>query len=194
MKDYQKHKTKGAPGTRPPLAQSNATALTKETSHADLQIQLPAGSVTGKNKPTTQVKKSNKANVLRKNSNMGMNGSQQSQSTNTNTQHDRQSHNEGPLVGPDSDNDATTEPVVIQRQAFCLENETGQRGAQPESNKILETEQQLLHLKQDKCLEIFRNCTEIREAIVSNEQNPEGLEMNQLFQMLFQNRHFLNSK
>lgn len=49
-----------------------------------------------------------------------------------------------------------------------------------------------MHLKQDKCLEIFRNCTEIREAIVSNEQNPEGLEMNQIFQMLFQNRHFLN--
>lgn len=65
--------------------------MTKDSSHADLQIQLPgggAGVLTGKQKPKTQVKQSTKANVLRKNSNMGMNGSQQSNSTNTNT-HDR---------------------------------------------------------------------------------------------------------
>jgi len=89
MKDYKRGK-KGTvtQGQRPPLAQSNATALTKDTSHADLQIQLPTGHLTGKNKPKTQVKQSHKANVLRKNSNMGMNGSTQSNSTNTNT-HDR---------------------------------------------------------------------------------------------------------
>ena len=124
---------------------------------------------------------------------MGMNGSQQSHSTNANT-HDRQSHNEEGLKSPESDNDGTPEPFVIQRKPFCLETETGERGAKPESNKILDNEQQLLHLKKDKCLEIFRNCTEVREAIVSQDLNPDGLEMNQLFQMLYSNRHFLNSK
>ena len=35
MKEYQKNK-KANTGARPPLAQSNAQALTKDTSHADL--------------------------------------------------------------------------------------------------------------------------------------------------------------
>lgn len=43
-------------------------------------------------------------------------------------------------------------------------------------------------------MEIFRNNTEIREIIVSKDQNPDGLEMTQIFEMLYQNKHFLNRK
>lgn len=55
---------------------------------------------------------------------MGVNASQQSHSTNTNT-HDRQSHNDEGLREGDSDNDATTEPALIRRNTFNLETETG---------------------------------------------------------------------
>jgi hypothetical protein len=37
----------------------------------------------------------------------------------------------------------------------------------------LETEKTLIVLKKEKCLEIFRNMTEIRDIIVSKESNPE---------------------
>lgn len=43
-------------------------------------------------------------------------------------------------------------------------------------------------------MEIFRNNTDIREIIVSKDQNPYGLEMTQIFEMLYQNKHFLNRK
>jgi hypothetical protein len=43
-------------------------------------------------------------------------------------------------------------------------------------------------------MEIFRNNTEIREMIVSNVQNPQGYDLNQLIDMLFESRHFLNRK
>ena len=43
--------------------------------------------------------------------------------------------------------------------------ETGERGAQPESNKILDHEVEQIESKKNKCLEVIRNSTEIRELI-----------------------------
>lgn len=130
-----------------------------------------------------------KAAGLKKNSNMNVNASQNSNSTNANT-HERQSHDE--FRGPDSDNEGATEPVLIRKRTFSLETETGQRGAQPESNQILDKEQTLIAQRKDKCLEVFRNCTEIRDAIVSPELNPQGLDLNQIVELLYSSRQFVN--
>ena len=73
----------------------------------------------------------------------------------------------------------------MRKHTFNLETETGQRGAKPESNKILDSEQELLHLKKDKTLEIFRNCTEVRELVMSQEHNPKNLKSNEIFDMLY---------
>lgn len=55
---------------------------------------------------------------------------------------------------------------------FDLATETGERGAKPESNQIRDTEMTAIGSKKDKCMEIFRNSTEIREALTSSEYNP----------------------
>ena len=70
----------------------------------------------------------------------------------------------------DSDNeDGGQEQQPIDRPAFNLATETGERGAKPESNQIRDAEMTAIAQKKDKCMEIFRNNTEIREMIVSNQ-------------------------
>ena len=65
----------------------------------------------------------------------------------------------------------------IGEQGFNLANETGERGAQEDSNQILDKEQLLITQKKDKCKEIFRNNSDIREIITSNIQNPDGFDL-----------------
>ena len=65
----------------------------------------------------------------------------------------------------------------IGEQGFNLANETGERGAQEDSNQILDKEQLLVTQKKDKCKEIFRNNSDIREIITSNIQNPDGFDL-----------------
>ena len=94
----------------------------------------------------------------------------------------------------DSDNEDGGPPYKAARPAFNLATETGERGAKPECNSIRDAEMTAIAQKKDKCMEIFRNNTEIRELIVSNNHNPQGYDLNQLIDMLFESRHFLNRK
>lgn len=65
----------------------------------------------------------------------------------------------------------------VGEQGFNLSNETGERGADPDSNQILDKESLLINQKKDKCKEIFRNNSDIREIITSNTQNPDGFDL-----------------
>ena len=60
----------------------------------------------------------------------------------------------------------------VGETGFNIQNETGERGAQPDSNKILENEQTLIRQKKEKCIEIFRNNSEIRDILTSSTENP----------------------
>ena len=82
----------------------------------------------------------------------------------------------------------------IPRRTFNIETETGARGAKEESNELLNTEETAIKQKKEKCIEIFRNCTEIREIIVSSTHNPQHLEIGSIMDMLYKDQHFLNCK
>ena len=58
-----------------------------------------------------------------------------------------------------------------------IANETGQRGAKPESNEILENETSLVGSKKEKMIEVFRNCTEIREMLTSRRENSQNIDL-----------------
>lgn len=94
---------------------------------------------------------------IRSSANDGSQGSNTT-SANTNEIHDLQNNVE-------SDGEPDINPA--EPTQFVLEKETGKRGAEPESNKILDTEQTLLGHKKDKCIEVIRQSTEIHELIVS---------------------------
>ena len=55
--------------------------------------------------------------------------------------------------------------AYFKKPDFVLEMETGERGANPESNKILDLEVEQIESKKNKCLEVLRNSTDIREMI-----------------------------
>ena len=93
-----------------------------------------------------------------------------------------------------ADSDTEVLPPAAPRTVFNIQNETGKRGAKPESNKIRDTEMNYIHQKKEKCLELFRNNGDIRDLIVSRETNPQGLELNQIVDMLYSSSHFLNRK
>jgi len=82
----------------------------------------------------------------------------------------------------------------LKRRSFCLERETGQRGAKPESNQIHETEDKLIQQKKEKIIQIFKNNTDIREMIVSRDTNPRGLDLSSIIDTLFEDQHFKNCK
>jgi len=128
-------------------------------------------------------------------------GSQNSKSTTAHT-NDRQGFsNDGDFQNPtdselekdgqvaDSHNNF---PSAFRQREFRLEEETGQRGAQPESNQIKESENKLIQQKRDKCNEIFRNNSDIRDMITSPDLNPQGLELSDVVNILFQDNHFVN--
>lgn len=96
-----------------------------------------------------------------------------SKSTNANTADQVPPENE-------EDSESATEQDVenhFPNQPFCLETETGERGAKPESNLILDTEVKLIDEKREKVQQLLRNTTEIREMVTSRELNPDGLDL-----------------
>ena len=176
MKAYQKAKKNGG---RPPLGKEGSSLqVNTQISNGGLnnapsqkqiitvaapgsQNQVPTSkvAVASKAKGKQTIKLSNKG--LRKSSNMRLDGSQNSKTSTAHT--NGQSQEE--LQDPDSDG-----PKI--EQEFILSNETGVRGAQPNSNKILDTESTLIEQKKEKCIEVFRNNHEIRDMIVSPQINP----------------------
>ena len=72
----------------------------------------------------------------------------------------------------------------------------GLRGINPDSNQILESEMQVLEQKKDKCVEIFKNSSLIHDTISKMKKDellgPLNLDLNQLMQIMFQDKHFLN--
>lgn len=203
MKAYQKAKRAAA---RPPLAQqpSSQNIPQQELIEAEVKIKntVPVSKrVSSKLKVSSAVPKgSAPTGAVRKSSNGGLNGSSKSTTAHTNDNREilRQSTGlQGEIRDPDSDDDIQEPDSAqphFQRPEFVLEQETGQRGAKPESNKNLEVEQTALTQKKDKCMEIFKNSSEVRELITSDELNPDRLSTGQLFDMLFSNRHFLDRK
>jgi len=68
-----------------------------------------------------------------------------------------------------------------------IDNETGQRGAKPDSNMIKDTENILIGGKKDKCLEIIKASSEIYNIVNSSSTNPLGLDLSEIVDILFQN-------
>ena len=66
---------------------------------------------------------------------------------------------------------------VGETGVFNIQNETGERGAQPESNRILDNEETLIRQKKEKCIEIFRNNSEIRDILTSSTENPDNYDL-----------------
>ena len=52
----------------------------------------------------------------------------------------------------------------------------------------------LIGHKKEKCLEIFRNSSEIREMIINREINTNALDLTKIIEMLYQQKNFLNCK
>ena len=94
---------------------------------------------------------------------------------------------------PDSDTEEHL-CAAAPRTLFNINNETGRRGAKPESNQIRDSEATMVRQKKEKCVELFRNNGEIREMIVSRETNPQGHDLTAVIEMLYSNKHFLNCK
>jgi hypothetical protein len=94
---------------------------------------------------------------------------------------------------PDSDGDEHL-CAAAPRTIFNINNETGKRGAKPESNQIRDNEATMIHQKKEKCLELFRNNGDIRDMIISRESNPQGHDLSAVIEMLYQSKHFQNRK
>lgn len=62
-------------------------------------------------------------------------------------------------------------------KSFDFKNETGERGADPESNQLRDTEKTLVGSKKDKMMEVFRNSTEIRGMLVNTNLNYQRLDL-----------------
>ena len=112
-----------------------------------------------------------------------------SNSTSANTNGDR--INSGELHDSD-DEEGSEDPIHSPAAPFHLENETGRRGAKPESNQILDSELTLLNQKKDKMVEIMKGSSEIHALLTSADKNPSGIDLQQIVNMLFTNKHFLN--
>lgn len=88
---------------------------------------------------------------------------------------------------------------AIREQPF-MNPELPRLGAEPESNKILESEKLLVETKREKVTDIFRQSTEIHDMIEGAKQNKLLVESGQAFDdkslvnLLFEDRHFVNSK
>lgn len=103
---------------------------------------------------------------MRRSSNNNVNGGQSSATT-AGTNEGRLDHNSSQIELQESDDEVETPKEEPPKEAFDITKETGQRGAKPESNQILTEEVNLVGSKKEKMIEVFRNCTEIREMIVS---------------------------
>ena len=73
------------------------------------------------------------------------------------------------------------------------------RGVNPESNINLQNDQILFESKKDKCIELMRNSTAVHETLQKYKQDENlsrnfNLDLNFLIQVMFSDKHFLNSK
>ena len=75
------------------------------------------------------------------------------------------------------------------------------RGVNPESNINLQSDQELLEQKKDKCIEIFKASTQIHDIIKAARSDPKlnqmyrgNMDANSMIQVMFQDRHFTNCK
>lgn len=92
------------------------------------------------------------------------------------------------------DNAALHESGFFQKVEFNLDTETGEKGAEPESNKNLDAELEAIESKKNKCLEVMRNSTEVRELIQDKELNWQDISLNRMVDMLYADRFFLTRK
>lgn len=76
-------------------------------------------------------------------------------------------------------------------------------GYKPNSNQIYQNEQLLIESKRDKCVEIFKQCTEVFEILEAAKKDPiilqatnggHGLDPSSMCESLMKDRHFNNSK
>lgn len=75
------------------------------------------------------------------------------------------------------------------------------RGVKPESNINLQNDQAVLDMKREKCIEIFKSCPQITEAITKARSDPNissayrhTLDPNSMLQVMFADKHFVNCK
>ena len=97
-----------------------------------------------------------------------------SKSTSANTNGDR--IHSGELQASD-DEESEQDQIHSPAAPFHIENETGQRGAKPESNQILDTELTLLNQKKDKMVEIMKGSSEIHGLLTSPDKNQSGIDL-----------------
>ena len=76
-------------------------------------------------------------------------------------------------------------------------------GHKPNSNLILMAEQQLIEQKRDKCIEIFKQCSEVFDILEAAKKDPvlqqatnggQGLDPTSMCDVLLRDKHFNNSK
>ena len=73
-------------------------------------------------------------------------------------------------------------------------------GNEPDSNEILQTEQLLVESKQEKCVEIIKQSTEVHEMLegVKDDEDiqtitgGQGIDLNAIVKLLFGDNHFMN--
>ncbi len=79
------------------------------------------------------------------------------------------------------------------------DNIQGIRGCKPDSNINLDTDNDLLESKKDKCIEIFRTSSLIHDILTKARHDPNlhpqykgSMDANSMIGVMFQDRHFVN--
>ena len=75
-----------------------------------------------------------------------------------------------------------------------------QVGNLPGSNEILQAEQLLVESKQEKCIELIKQSTEVHEMLenirddedINTVTNGQGIDLNGIIKLLFSDAHFMN--
>ena len=70
----------------------------------------------------------------------------------------------------------------------------------PGSNEILQAEQFLVESKQEKCVELIKQSTEVHEMLenirddddINSVTNGQGIDLNGIIKLLFSDAHFMN--
>jgi hypothetical protein len=128
MKAYQEAKRRGS---KPPLASQNSN-VPSATAPNPTTLKNPRGNKTHLQKNNKMVNKRASSKDVQQIANAS------SKSTTANTNEENQN--------PDSD-DQNEAAMPNINMPFIMENETGEKGADPESNILLETEQTLIKQK-----------------------------------------------
>ena len=167
-------------GQKPPLVGGGEARVLKNQSSV---MKLPDQPRNNK----TQLRIQKAKSIQRRSSGTNVNA-HSSQSTTANTYENQLTDH----PSPESELGEAEQAAINACPPFLIENETGQKGAKPESNIILDLEVNLVDQKRDKLYEVFKSSSEVHSLVTSSTYNPRNLELHEIVDMLFDNQHFRN--